>query len=283
MYPKTALHIKAATNNLERSTFVNRTTVKPFTVMDEFELIKAATDYSLEQDENGRISGNFYHCRLTSAFQAVLDTHGNNIIGHAAYIRSESHGELSLWPWQIFALASKDEQLIDLDRLCRAVHALNYFKKTPDTRTGQLFLSVHPRLLNSIQNEHGRTFKDFLDLTGISTSRVVIEIPPILNHDWELLQKLIINYRSYGYQVAINFSSTHGHGLPGTDDLHPDIMIVQAHELLHYQMNDHSTDNHAQDAKPLLHVRKIETQAQLTAAKQADAHYLQGNFLGKAV
>lgn len=262
---------------------MNITTARPFTVMDEFELIKAATDYSLEQDKNGRISGNFYHCKLTSAFQVILDSRENKIIGHAAYIRSESHGEISLWPWQVFALASKDEQLIDLDRLCRAIHALNYFKKNPDTRTGQLFLSVHPRLLSSIQNEHGRTFKDFLDLTGISTSRIVIEIPPTLNHDWKLLQKLIINYRSYGYQVAINFSSAHGHGLPGTDDLHPDILIVQAHELLHYQKDDPSADNHARDARPLLHVRKIETQAQLTAAKQAGAHYLQGNFLGTAV
>lgn len=262
---------------------MSRTTAKPFTVMDEFELIKAATDYSLEQDKNGRISGNFYHCKLTSAFQVILDINENNIIGHAAYIRSESNGEVSLWPWQVFALASKDEQLIDLDRLCRAIHSLNYFKKNFDINTGQLFLSVHPRLLSSIQNEHGRTFKDFLDLTGISTSRVVIEIPPALNHDWKLLQKLIINYRSYGYQVALNFSSTNGHWLLGTDDLHPDILIVQAHELLHYQMNDYPEDNSNRDAGFRLHVRKIETQEQLTAAKQAGAHYLQGNFLGKAV
>lgn len=261
---------------------MNRTTAKPFTVMDEFELIRAATDYPLERDENGRISGNFYHCRLTSAFQVILDSRENKIIGHAAYIRSESNGEISLWPWQVFALASKDDQLIDLDRLCRAIHALNYFKKNSDPRTDQLFLSVHPRLLSSIQNEHGRTFKDFLDLTGISTSRVVIEIPPALNHDWKLLQKLIINYRSYGYRVAINFSSINGHGLPGTDDLHPDILIVQAHELLHYQTSDHSGDNGIRDTGFLLHVRKIETQAQLTAAKQAGAHYLQGNLLGKA-
>lgn len=261
---------------------MKRITTKPFTVMDEFELIRNATDYSLEQDENGRISGSFYHCRLTSAFQIVLNSRENNIIGHAAYILSESNGEVSLWPWQVFALASKDEQLIDLDRLCRAVHALNYFKKNPDTRTGQLFLGVHPRLLNSIQNEHGRTFKDFLGLIGISTSRVVIEIPPALNHDGKLLQKLIINYRSYGYQVALNFSSTSRHGLPVEDDLYPDILIVQAHELLHYQMDGPSEDNRARDARPFLHVRKIETQEQLTAAKQAGAHYLQGNFLGKA-
>lgn len=262
---------------------MNTTTVRPFTVKNEFELIKAATDYPLEQDENGRISGHFYHCKLTSAFQVILDTHENKTIGHAAYIRSESNGEVSLWPWQVFALASKDEQLIDLDRLCRAIHALNYFKKNADTNTGQLFLSVHPRLLNSIQHEHGRTFKDFLDLTGISTSRVVIEIPPALNHDWKLLQKLIINYRSYGYQVAINFSSTNGHWLLGADDLHPDILIVQAHELHHYQMNAHPEDNRTRNISPLLQVRKIETQAQLTTAKQAGARYLQGNFLGKTV
>lgn len=258
---------------------MHRTTIKPFTVMDEFRLIKTATDYSLERDENGWVSGNFYHCKLTSAFQPILNTQGNKIIGHAAYVRSESNGEVALWPWQVFSLASKDEQLIDLDRLCRAIHALNYFKK-PLNSIGQLFLSVHPRLLESIQNEHGRTFKDFLDLIGVSTSRIVIEIPSILNHDWKLLQKLIINYRSYGYQVAINFNGTNGHWLLGTDDLHPDVTIIQAHELLRYQANNR-LGNNIRDTRSVLHVRKIETSEQLAAAQQAGASYLQGNFLGK--
>lgn len=258
---------------------MNTTIIKPFTVMDEFNLIRTATDYSLERDESGWVSGNFYHCKLTSAFQPVLDSSGEKIIGHAAYIRSESEGEIALWPGQVFSMASGDKQLIELDRLCRAIHTLNYFRQSPD-HTGRLFLHVHSRLLESIRSGHGRTFKDFLDLIGVNTSRIVIEIPSVLNHDGTLLQKLISSYRSYGYQVAVNFNSRLGHWVLGTDDLYPDVIIIQAHDLPRYQANRHA-NNPIRDSRSLLHVRKIETQEQLTAARQAGADYMQGNFPGK--
>ena len=172
-----------------------------FKSADEFELIHSATDYALRRSENGWVSGLFYHCEITSVFQPIFSINDNRTIGQAAYIRSKSNDDVELWPWQVFSLASKDDQLIELDRLCRAIHALNYYFNH-DSKLDHLFVDVHPRLLESVKDDHGRAFENFLDLIGMKTSRVVIGIPAIVNRNWKLLQHVIANYRSRGYQIA---------------------------------------------------------------------------------
>lgn len=257
---------------------MNTSISNTFIVKDEFELIRSATDYSLERAEDGWISGRFYRCKLTSAFQPILNTKENKTIGHTAYIRSESNGEIALSPWQIFAQATNDEQLVNLDRLSRAVHALNYFNKP--SSLDKLFVGVHPRLLESVKADHGRAFEDFLNLIGVRTSRIVIEIPPIINHNWELLQKVINNYRSRGYQIAANYSGSSSQWMSELGSLYPDIVRINAHDLLHRPSIDNLIKTTHQFRASIL-VWNIGTFDQLTAVKHAGADYLQGNYLSE--
>lgn len=250
-----------------------------FIAKDEFELIQSATDYPLERTEDGWVSGHYYRCKLTSAFQPIIDPVQNKTIGHAAYIRSESNGEIALSPWQVFAQATNDEQLVSLDRLCRAIHALNYFRKA--NHSDKLFVGVHPRLLESVKTDHGRAFEDFLNLIGVRTSRVVIEIPSIINRDWELLQKVINNYRSRGYPIAATYyRGSSSAWMSELGSLYPDIVRIKASYLLYHHVIDAIIRTvHYFGAKVL--VWDIGTFEQLTAAKRLGADYLQGNFLGE--
>lgn len=250
-----------------------------FVVGDEFELIQSATDYSLSRAENGWISGHFYHCELTSVFQPIFGISQSKTIGHAAYIRSQANGEVALRPWQVFSLASKDEQLVDLDRLCRAIHALNYYFNNT-SKVDSLFVDVHPRLLESVKDDHGRAFENFLDLIGIKTSRVVIEIPAIVNRNWKLLQHVITNYRSRGYQIAANYSGTRSDWMTELGSLYPDIVRIEAGDLVRHEAIIPLVDTVHSFGASLL-VRDIETSAQLAAAIRADADYLQGNLLSE--
>jgi EAL domain-containing protein (putative c-di-GMP-specific phosphodiesterase class I) len=260
---------------------------QPFAVKGEFELIRSATDFSLERAEDGWVSGYFFRCKLTSAFQPIFSIAGNSTIGHAAYIRSQINDEIALWPWQVFSQASTDIQLVELDRLCRAVHALNYFKTVSNSE--QLFLVVHPRLLESVKSDHGRTFENFLDLIGVRTSRVTIEIPPAVNRDPVLLYQVINNYRARGYQVAANYTPA---GTPGSfssvnwltrpESLTPDIVRIDADELF----RDSGADTFAKNATHAglrLLVWNIDTPRQLAAARDIGADYLLGNYLGSPV
>lgn len=259
------------------STSTNNT----FTALDEFELINSATDYALKRVKTGWISGYFYQCELTSVFQPIFSVNLGRTIGHAAYVRSKSNEEIALWPWQVFAMASKDYQLIELDRLCRAIHALNYhFNHT--SRSDNLFVEVHPRLLESVKDDYGCAFESFLDLIGMKTSRVVIEIPAIVNRNWKLLQHVISNYRSRGYRIAANYSGNRSDWMVELGSLYPDFVRIEASDLMRHEDITALTDTVHSFGASLL-VWGIETPEQLVAAKRTDADYLQGNLLGKPV
>ena len=260
---------------------MNKSISNTFTVKDEFELIHSATDYTLNRAENGWISGHFYHCELTSVFQPVFSMTQSKTIGHAAYIRSKANGEVALWPWQVFSLASKDEQLIDLDRLCRAIHALNYYFNNA-SKSDKLFVDVHPRLLESVKDDHGRAFENFLDLIGMKTSRVVIEIPGIVNRNWKLLRHVITNYRSRGYQIAADYNGIRSDWMVELGSLYPDIVRIAADELIRHEAIAPLMDTIHSFGASLL-VKDIETSGQLAAAIRAGANYLQGNLLSEPV
>ncbi|HKB81992.1 MAG TPA: EAL domain-containing protein, partial [Burkholderiales bacterium] len=120
---------------------------------DALARIQAATDYPLQRAVDGRVVGHSFHCRLSSVFQPVIDVSGRQVVGHAAYVRSDANDDAALSPRGIFALAVDDPVLVRLDRLCRTLHALNYFSAVPESQS--LFVAVQPRLLESVKDGHG--------------------------------------------------------------------------------------------------------------------------------
>ncbi len=259
---------------------MNTSTNPSFIAKDEFELIQSATDYSLKRADNGWISGYFYQCEITSVFQPIFGIVAEKTIGHAAHIRSSTNDDAALWPWQVFSLAAKDEQLVDLDRLCRAIHALNYHFNHA-SKTDRLFVDVHPRLLESVKDDHGRAFENFLGLIGMETSRVVIEIPVIVNRNWKLLQHVITNYRSRGYQIAADYSGNRSDWMAELGSLYPNFVRIEANDLVRHEAITALVDTIHRFGANLL-VRDIETSGQLAAAIRSGADYLQGNLLGKS-
>ncbi|CAE6507400.1 EAL domain, c-di-GMP-specific phosphodiesterase class I (Or its enzymatically inactive variant) [Nitrosomonas nitrosa] len=256
---------------------MNASITNTFIAKDKFELIQSTIDYPLEQSDDGWISGRFFHHKITSVFQPIINATQNKTLGHIAYILSE--GEITLSPWQAFAKAANDEELANLDSLCRTIHILNYFNKANSSY--KLFVEVHPRLLESAQSNHNQTFEDLLNLIGVKTSRVVIEIPPIINRNWKLLQKMIDNYRSHGYQIAATYyKGSSSNWMSDLCNLYPDIVRIKASYLLyHHIINTIIRATHSSGIRIL--VCDIGAYEQLLAARRSGADYLQGDFLSK--
>lgn len=261
---------------------IKRIDMKTTYAHDGLERVQAATDHLLLRSEDGWVIGQFFDNRLSSIFQPVFEANELRVVGHAAYIRSESEHKTVVPPWGIFALASEDSLLVKLDRLCRTIHAINYFSVA--SGNGNLFLNVQPRLLESVKDDHGQAFKRILDLIGIATSRVVIEIPVEVNRDWRLLKHVIGNYRSRGYQVAVNHGGGKENWMAGLGDLRPlqpDIVWLEASALLQHNGAETITETVHRLGAALL-VRQIETTQQLHAAKIIGADLFQGDLLGEA-
>ena len=206
-----------------------KTTMEFLADKDALARIQEANDYPLQRAQDGRVVGHFFHCRLSSVFQPAFDVIDRQVVGHSAYVRTDATDDGGLSPWGVFALATDDPVVVRLDRLCRTLHALNYFSAVAQRQT--LFLAVQPRLLESVKDGHGRAFEKVLDLIGVETSRVVIEIPAEVNQDWRLLKHVIVNYRSRGYRIALNHVGESEGWMAELDSLHPDFVRLEAGEL----------------------------------------------------
>ena len=213
-------------------------------------------------------------------FQPVVAANALHVTGHAAYIQCDPDSKEFASPWEIFSLATEDAMLVKLDRLCRTVHAINYF--TAASGPGDLFVNVQPRLLESVKDDHGHAFEKILDLIGVATSRVIIEIPTEVNRDWKLLRHVIGNYRSHGYRIAANHSGTGENWMADLGSLYPDIVRLEASALLgRFGARTLVDSIHQFGASVLVH--EIETAQQMAAAIQAGADFLQGRALGVPV
>ena len=101
-----------------------------------------------------------------------------------------------------------------------------------------------------------------------------------VNRNWKLLQHVITNYRSRGYQIAANYSGTRSDWMVELGSLYPDIVRIDAYDLLRHESITELTDTiHGFGAKLL--VGEVVTPTQLVAALRTKADYLQGNLLSE--
>jgi EAL domain-containing protein (putative c-di-GMP-specific phosphodiesterase class I) len=103
-----------------------------------------------------------------------------------------------------FDRIADDQELVALDRMSRALHAINFFGAQ---RHGLLFLRVHERLLKSVKYDHGLHFSTVLVSFGLNPSRVVIELPAAAVAHKTFLGYLTTSYQRYGFKVAGNLSN----------------------------------------------------------------------------
>jgi EAL domain-containing protein (putative c-di-GMP-specific phosphodiesterase class I) len=103
-----------------------------------------------------------------------------------------------------FERIEDDQKLVAMDRMSRALHAINFFGAQ---RHGLLFLRVHERLLKSVKYDHGRHFSDVLVSFGLNPSRIVIELPSAAVAHRTFLGYLTKSYQRYGFKVAGNLQN----------------------------------------------------------------------------
>ncbi len=244
----------------------------------------------------------FLGLRLSSAFQPIVRANGE-IIGREALLRSATPKEGLLSPHAAFELAAAANKLVPFDRLVRTIHLLNHANVFSEHEL--LFLNVHPELLTSV-SDHGRTFEQILHYYSVPTSQVVIEIKESAVKDDARLEEAVGNYRSLGYQIAVdNFGSVHGslenlfqpkqghtklrsiEGLAWLNrvlNLRPDFvkldgaLIRQAETYPQALLVLHRLVNllHGIGAKVV--AQNIETNDQLAIAHSVGADLLQGNY-----
>lgn len=160
----------------------------------------------------GQVYGLFGPIRVGSVFTSVRAlANPLKIAGHTVACSVTAHDPFAVQRHNIEnLLASADERpsdfdtIINLDRLTRTVHMLNYLPVV--AQDAVLFLEVDPRHIVGVQKDHGAYFAEVIERCGLTTRHVVIALTLnslYVSHQDRLLAGLN-NYRSRGYRIALN-------------------------------------------------------------------------------
>lgn len=152
-----------------------------------------------------RYEGHFHRLTLSSVYQPIIAPASGKTIGHEGFVRAGADQQLS--PWSLFSLAAitaDPNWLVALDRLCRTLHAANYFPHSDEGH--RLFVSVQPGLVSAVAHGHGEVFASILNLLGVATDQIVIQLPGSLNDDPERLFSAAKSFIARGFGLAVNFT-----------------------------------------------------------------------------
>jgi EAL domain-containing protein (putative c-di-GMP-specific phosphodiesterase class I) len=237
-------------------------------------------DDRMWRDANGQPVGHIYKTRLTSAFQPIVRVADGGTIAWDALIRTYRGGDNALHPWNLFALAASELELIELDRLCRVLHTLAYFSRVEGGEA--LHVKVHERLLRGIDSHHGQTYRRILDRLGIGRHDVVIELPRAIVDNYRLMSQVTTNYRLNGFPVAVNFGQCDATAL--------DSLLAECSFDILKAWAPAATRAGEQAAARLVEVARgrrlglvftrVENLDQLTMLRGAGANLVQGNLPG---
>jgi len=190
----------------------------------------AGIDAPIRTDAEGRVVGRFVNATLTSAFQPVREIGSARIAAFEGFVRSHARSatassfdhDAGLSPWKVLDRAADYTESIVLDRLCRVLHATNFFRQ-PQSAGQDLYLSVDARLLSGVGSNHGMAFLNILRQLELPQGQIVLQLPLVSNEQRWLLNYVSDNYRRNGFRLAARAADLR-HALHLLDHVRPDIV-----------------------------------------------------------
>lgn len=153
----------------------------------------------------GQVESRFGDLRLATEFHPIRRADTPSLVfGHDATLQAFEPDTSQATAARVFHAADVGS-IINLDRLCRTIHMLNYLPVSHEG--GHLFLHVHPRHVLGVKRDHGAYFEEVIFRCGLAPRRVVITVPvtPLYDRQLTALLEGLKNYQQRGYGTAIQF------------------------------------------------------------------------------
>ena len=249
--------------------------------------------------EKGLVSGLFGPIRIGSVFLPIrhfadIDALAGHAVQLSALPYSEGlqnipSGERVAGPVDTIQQPVNFQSIINLDRLCRTVHMLNYLPYSH--RRSVLFLDVDPRHILGVKRNHGAYFEENIVKCGLATNNIVISIA--INHYYALHHQQLLeglsNYRQRGYQLAVNVGQLYfAKGLADfIAKLSPEYLRVNIPDTGHPDMENvwHSGLNILRDLQDLVGgqtiLQQVNRKEQAALATELAFDLVQGHFYDK--
>lgn len=188
-----------------------------------------ASHTSIQLDAEGRAQGRFFNCTMTSTFQPVRELQHGTVVAYEGLARSAAGGGEGLSLWKLLDSAASDDESVELDRLCRMLHAINFFRQeeAAGAANTDLYLNVHSRLLSAVSSNHGYAFRRILDALELPLARIVLVLPPVTAQQGWLINYVADNYRRNGFRFAVQAAGVRDGALL-LERVRPDVLRLDA-------------------------------------------------------
>lgn len=159
---------------------------------------------------------------IKPVFQPIVSLTDATVIGYEALSRGPQQSSLER-PDVLFFAAEKVNKVWELDFLCRT-KALEKAKYLPASK--MLFINVDPKIINDGRFEKGVT-KEILDEYHIDATNIIFEITEKTSvDDYKSFRKVLDNYTSQGYKIAIDDTGSGYSGLKMLAETRPQFIKI---------------------------------------------------------
>ncbi len=161
---------------------------------------------SLRLSGDGEVQGHIFNCWLGSAFQPIRELGSGKVTAYAGRVRGVTEEDRSLPVWTYLDGAASDDESVALDRLCRTLHAINFFRRE-GLDAQALHLNVHDRLLSAVSSNHGMAFRRILESLGLPLDQIVLQLPAVNARQNWMLNYVADNYRRNGFRISVKVAT----------------------------------------------------------------------------
>lgn len=211
-----------------------------------------------------------------SRFSRILAPDGKHIIGYDSetLVRSATGKELEIE--EVFSALNDPDQIIQLDRLVRTLHSLNYLQRF--SGNGILSLQVHPRHITSVSENYGKVFEAILSDCGLGPERVLLHTRLLDTASLPHFHRAFTGYRTRGYQVGVDIHNPEELVLLQELGLEPNVVF------LHVPEKEPSIYDKSAWMPPLNSLKIFEkSKHYLVASEEASPHTKLNEFDGSLV
>jgi hypothetical protein len=161
---------------------------------------------SLRLNGEGEVQGHIFNCWLGSSFHSIRALGSGQITGYAGRVRGVTEQDRGLPVWSYLDGAASDDESVALDRLCRTLHAINFFR-SDGLNAHTLHLNVHDRLLSAVSSNHGMAFRRILDSLDLPLNQIVLQLPAVNARQNWMLNYVADNYRRNGFRISVKVAT----------------------------------------------------------------------------
>ncbi len=229
-----------------------------------------------------------YH-RLNTFFQPILKVDSGETIGYEALNRP-AVTEIFPTTESFYEFVGNSNQVFLFECFCRNIILQRFIDRSKGDihqRTKLLFINIHPNVLLD-SNYHSGETRHLLSLLGIEPNQVVFELTErSAVTDFKMFEKVLTNYRSQGYRIAIDDVGSGYSSLKTIVYLKPEFIKLDKSLIQNIDQNKEQQQlvnlliEYANQSSSEVIAEGIERLEELAFVRQQGVHYGQGYALGR--